>query len=357
MEQDCEAAHLKHRRLYGGARPKPNAVADLLAAAGISGDYDLLPLAGGANNSVFRVRARGTRSVLKSYFRHPYDPRDRLKVEYSFLTFAWNCGLRSLPRPLACSFQHGLALYEFLDGWRPQPGEVTPAMVEQTLDFYVELNKWRHRSQADCLPRASEACAYIADHLRCVDRRIRRLGMIEPLSALDRDVAAFIREQLSSTWISVREAALERSHEIGLVVNAEIPSEDWCLSPCDFGFHNAIMQEDGRLCFIDFEYAGWDDPARMVCDFFCQQQVPVPMNHYDLVRDRVAVTVSDPLQYRRRVELLLPVYRIKWCCILLNDFLPEGSARRRFAGRKGDANEGKAEQLRKAHHVLSSVMC
>ena len=230
-------------------------------------------------------------------------------------------------------------------------------MVEQALDFYLELNKWRHGSGADHLPRASEACARIADHLWCVDRRIRRLGMIEPLSALDRDAVAFIRKQLSGTWISVREAALERTREIGLMPNAEIPSEDWRLSPCDFGFHNVITQNDGRLCFIDFEYAGWDDPARMVCDFFCQQQVPVSMNHYDLVRDRVAVTVSEPSQYRSRVELLLPVYRIKWCCILLNDFLPEGGARRRFAGRADDTNEGKAEQLRKARHVLATVIC
>ena len=55
-----------------------------------------------------------------------------------------------------------------------------------------------------------------------------------------------------------------------------------CLSPSDFGFHNAIRRASGELCFIDFEYAGQDDPAKMACDFLCQPEVPVP----DACRER-----------------------------------------------------------------------
>jgi tyrosyl-tRNA synthetase len=28
--------------------------------------------------------------------------------------------------------------------------------------------------------------------------------------------------------------------------------------------------------FLDFEYAGWDGPAKLVCDFFCQPALPAP---------------------------------------------------------------------------------
>ena len=38
------------------------------------------------------------------------------------------------------------------------------------------------------------------------------------------------------------------------------------LSPSDFGLHNAMRDEDGRLRFIDFEYFGWDDPVKLVSD-------------------------------------------------------------------------------------------
>src|SRR5690606_1492036 len=39
------------------------------------------------------------------------------------------------------------------------------------------------------------------------------------------------------------------------------------LSPSDFGFHNMLRRDDGSLAFIDFEYFGWDDPAKLAADF------------------------------------------------------------------------------------------
>jgi Ser/Thr protein kinase RdoA (MazF antagonist) len=41
------------------------------------------------------------------------------------------------------------------------------------------------------------------------------------------------------------------------------------------------------------------------------------------------------------------VYRLKWCCIMLNDFLPAGNDRRRFAA-PVDEMERKWKQLEKA---------
>ena len=50
-------------------------------------------------------------------------------------------------------------------------------------------------------------------------------------------------------------------------VEAELPVEQRTLSPSDFGFHNALRRPDGRVVFLDLEYFGWDDPAKMISDF------------------------------------------------------------------------------------------
>ena len=115
-----------------------------------------------------------------------------------------------------------------------------------------------------------------------------------------------------------------------------------CLSPSDFGFHNALAGHDGKLTFLDFEYAGRDDPAKLASDFFCQPEVPVPL---ELSSRHFVRRLGDGLEPRRSragraVEILLDAYRIKWTCIILNDFLPLGAARRAFA----DAGE-RAEAL------------
>ena len=104
--------------------------------------------------------------------------------------------------------------------------------------------------------------------------------------------------------------------------------------------------------FLDFEYAGWDDPAKLTGDFFSQVAVPVPLAFKDEVFNAVAAMLPDREGALRRMHLLLPLYRIKWCCIILNHFLPVDSGRRDFA--QGALLEQKVEQLDKVKSLLAS---
>jgi hypothetical protein len=120
------------------------------------------------------------------------------------------------------------------------------------------------------------------------------------------------------------------------------------LSPSDFGFHNALKDEAGKLWFFDFEYAGWDDPAKLLCDFFCQPQVPVSIEHAESFVETLQMTVGDE-DLPARYKLLLPLHAAKWACILLNEFLRSDADRRRFAG----LMDRRTAQLEKARAMLA----
>ncbi len=94
------------------------------------------------------------------------------------------------------------------------------------------------------------------------------------------------------------------------------------LSPSDFGFHNALADAAGTLTFLDFEYAGRDDPAKLVSDFFCCPEVPVPLRF----RSEFVATLAEGLPldpaFPSRCDRLLDVYRFKWIAIIMNEFLP-----------------------------------
>src|SRR5262249_5648507 len=120
------------------------AAAGLLRAAGLEGGFSLRPLPGGANNRVFRVERDGPPALLKAYFQHPEARRDRLGAEYAFCAFAWEGGLRDLPRPLARDPEHRLGLYEFIEGRKLLPPEVDRGAVGQALAFLTEVNRRRH---------------------------------------------------------------------------------------------------------------------------------------------------------------------------------------------------------------------
>ena len=332
-----------------------NVVERLLQQAGFAGPFALTPLAGGANSKAFRVD-RGPREAplfLKEYFHHADDPRDRLGTEFAFASFAWEQGLRSIARPFALDRAAHGALYSFLDGRKLSAREVTPNAIGQCLRFLQALSACKGSPRATELPIASEACFCLEDHWNCLVRRVDRLESIEPVGVLDKQAWLFVNRELAPACAAYLGSARELAAVVGVVASAMIAPGDRCLSPSDFGFHNALMADDGTLRYLDFEYAGWDDPAKTVGDFFCQPACPVPMAYYGDFANQVAAMTSDPALHRMRMDLLLPMYRLKWCCILLNDFLPSGGSRRRFALQEQNENARKAEQLRKAQQALS----
>lgn len=329
---------------------------ELMSKVGLDADdISLQSMTGGGNNRVFRVETKDVSVLLKAYFQHPEDPRDRLGTEFAFSRFAWENGIRCLPQPLGCDRQSGTAIYQFIEGRQLQPQEVTETAVKAALNFYQQLNSHKSRPDAQSLPKGSEACFTIAEHLNCVERRLQRLQGIENSSGINREAAYFIENNLLPVWDGVRNSVPEKADKLGLALDAEIKPEDRCLSPSDFGFHNAIFSKDGNLHFIDFEYAGWDDPAKTVGDFFCQPAVPVPLDYYNFLVEAVVSDLSAPEIERQRIGMLLSVYQIKWCCIMLNDFLPVGSKRRRFAGAVENPERKKVEQLQKARRAMERI--
>jgi hypothetical protein len=56
------------------------------------------------------------------------------------------------------------------------------------------------------------------------------------------------------------------------------------------------------------------------------------------------------------VNLLLPVFELKWCCIMLNEFLPEGDGRRAFAGVGESRDTQRQRQLRKVESALARIV-
>jgi len=57
-----------------------------------------------------------------------------------------------------------------------------------------------------------------------------------------------------------------------------------------------------------------------------------------------------------RLRIVYPLYVLKWCTILLNEFLPERLARRKFSFQNGvDERALKHEQLEKARRMLNRI--
>lgn len=326
-------------------------VSEMLRSAGINGDFSLHSLAGGGNNRVYLVRTSDARFLLKRYYRDADTTNRRLYSDFAFSSFAWSSGIDAVPRPVAKDEEASLALYEFIDGKPLLPEEIERGEVRQALAFFLSLNSSERREEARKLPEAAEACFSVEQHLRCVERRIELLLGMGTESPLQREAKRFVQEELSEKWRRIADRVRRWGSGEGYELSQQLPPEERCVSPSDFGFHNALREPDGRLRFFDFEYAGRDDPAKAVSDFFCQPALPVPSDCWEIFAPPVAGMYEDAEFHLRRFEILLPVYRVKWCCIMLNPFLPAGSSRRSFAMRAWQLADYKEEQLAKAKRL------
>jgi hypothetical protein len=313
----------------------------LLAQAGLSGPRSVRQLQGGGNNRVFVVETDARPVVLKEYFHHPDDPRDRLGAEFGFSQFAWAIGVRTIPRPLAADRDEHLGVYDYVDG--VQPHSVDVAAVDQALAFVAQLNGQRQRGRD--LPNAAEACFSLDEHLERVAARVAALECVQ-----DEQARQLVNDVLGPAWESVRAAVAGIAASMGISLSRPLAGADRCISPSDFGFHNALLDARGQYWFLDFEYAGWDDPAKLVCDFFCQPERPVPLRFFDAVVADIARACSDPAWHERRIRLLWPAHQVKWACILLNEFLPVSRLRRQFAG--ADPRHARHQRLERSRDLL-----
>jgi Phosphotransferase enzyme family len=313
-------------------------------------DFTLEPVSNGGNNQVYKLVANDESHLVKHYFYHPDDRRDRFASERAFYSYLEEADVHRMPRSQHWMLKERLAVFEFVDGRKPE--EATPAMVQQALEFFSEMNAYRHSADAAALPAASEACFSLREHVETVAQRVNRLVQITPEAEIDGKAMDFVFNGIQPKWDDIAGEVIRSAAREGYA--APLSAGSRCLSPSDFGFHNSIFGRGGKLRFFDFEYAGWDDPVKTVCDFFCQPAVPV--DHALLPEFTAKVEELFPdANITARVKALLPLYQIKWCCIMLNEFLPTSAARRRFAQGDDDETGRKTRQLERARALCDSI--
>ena len=304
-------------------------LADFCEGLGIRGPLQIEPVGNGRNSRVERISNGDGEWILKRYFAPGAQTRDRLAVEYGFLEYLQASGVADVARPLGCDRASHFAIYTKLPGRRVDT--ITDDHIAQAARFIAAINRDASSAQAHAqalaLPRAADACATLGDHLGLVSARLSQFAEMPATTDLEHQVRDWI-----ATRLVPASAAIERS------LRAHASAADRIvpiLSPSDFGFHN-VLDDNGHLSFVDFEYAGWDDPAKLACDFLCQPEIPVSAAHGMQFVDMLAHSVAPGTALVERVALLLPVHRLKWCCILLNEFRAEHRARRLHAGIEAD---------------------
>ena len=345
------AAIIHH--VLGEAATTPPGLPDVAAIAARLAGLSVraaTPVRTGGNNRLFKISASdGTHFALKAYPRQASDHRDRLATEFKALDFLRSSGIKQVPHPLACDPSSGCALYEWIEG---EPPSADRAAIDAALALADRLRELSRHHGAAAMPAASEACLSAAMIVEQIERRLAALRAVAPSY---HDLEAFLERQFAPVAARAIRNARAALCAPDFDFDAALEGPRRCLSPSDFGFHNALALRDGRIVFLDFEYFGWDDPVKLTSDFMLHPGMNLPADLARYFRAGATDLFGAERDFELRLNASLPLYALRWTMILLNEFLPDRWTRKVLAGFEGERTEALTRQLGKARAMIARL--
>jgi hypothetical protein len=280
-------------------------------------EASLIQLQGGINNRVFLCGEGSVKHVIKGYSDVTQGQRDRMQAEVDFLNYACLVAPHYVPQLVHHDFSIRCIVIEHLDGEAYTESVVpAPRDIAGALNFFQLLNTDRAAAKKHISLDAAEGFLRLSEHVANARHRLSQMGTDHLPRELQIQATDLLKKLNAAS-----ERAINKTESLisSGIVSDVIDPDQRCISPSDFGFHNAIRTNSGPR-FIDFEFSGWDDPAKAAVDFALQPGVPTGTPISSLL---AAANCNQINIIKKRCETLGPVLRIKWLCIILAVLQPE----------------------------------
>jgi len=306
---------------------------------------------GQGNSTVYQIHVSGKEAyALKYYPDKLADNRPRLKTEFQAFRLLHQYNIINVPKVFEKDEDLNLGLYEWMEG----ESVIDPTLddLKQAVDFVNQLHILSWKIDESDIKLASEACLSAADLIEQIEQRLWR---IKSVSVNSQNLHRFFVQTFEPLWKKVK----EESYSLWPLESRDssLPREKQTLSPSDFGFHNALQGSGGKLTFIDFDYFGWDDPVKLTADFIWHPAMNLNSELKEKWKIAMLEIYSGDPYFEDRLNAAMPLYGLRWAMIVLNEFLPGFTERRRNAGRTGsyDERKSKKNQLAKARRYCERV--
>ena len=248
--------------------------------------------------------------MIKGFSSKPKSGHDRFRAEVEFLNYAQMVASQFVPKLLHADEVGRSVVLEYIEGERFKEGHSpSKESVDQAIAFMKRLNEDQGAARQYVSGGAAEGFLRLTEHLENIDLRLKLMGVEHVPDVCKAEAQRLI--DFAKHRLSTLQDRTEYLLSQGYCADALDPLER-CVSPSDFGFHNAIRTCTG-VKFCDFEFAGWDDPAKTIADFDLQPKVPVSPRTQALAE---AIEAWDA-RHSFRHQVLAPILKLKWACIIL----------------------------------------
>lgn len=262
----------------------------------------------GINSSSWKVSSGSKKYFLKFYIKSAKDKRDRIGNESRFTELLKEGGFNNFPNILLTNKKENWTLFEWLDGekiFKPNKKD-----FEELILFIQKIQLLRNLKSSENICSASEACFNLIEHKELVLYRLNEI-----INATKGSLKEWLKKEVLD---SINKCEAQYNNYFSLS-NSKYLIKNKILSPSDIGFHN-VLRINNKLYFHDFEYAGWDDPHKLIVDILIQPE--------NILNKHIAIKIINSLEFsfsiKKNLDFLkvyLTLYRAKWVSIILKKIL------------------------------------
>jgi len=319
--------------------------------------YDLSQLTGSLSHRVYKCKGNDGNFYLMKYYHRP-DPTSDVNLvnEYNSSLFMWNHGINQIPEPVNIDVNTRISIYRFINGSRLDPKDVGEEQIGQLVDFLSALHDLSKVEDSAEMTPAGESFFSLDQLFAEIDNKIESLKSYDESNPYGIELKCFIESNLMKGLESLKSDAsmLYESYDLS---DSDLILYEWTtLSPSDFGFHNALLDDDGKLFFLDFEFFGRDDPVKVVSDFILRPEADLNKKlYFAFLRRIIPIYQKEERTFKERLESIFPLIAVKTLLLPLADFEPENFNKRKQKLSDEKINEIMKKQLQKAEDLVGTI--
>lgn len=308
---------------------------------------EIIPHSVGGNNRIFSFSTDANDYIIKYYSPNQKDDRNRIGREWCFLEYLHSKSITCVPSPIVKNTNKSFSILSKIDGQSPTKETDRDHLVNVSVRFINMINTNLDPYLKGNVSHAFEHNLDISNTLLNVQKRFQHLRQFN--STTNSQLNDIITE--AENKLAFKAAEIEATRGCDHDLTEVLSQSQLCLSPSDFGFHNLLLKEKDNPYFIDFEYAGWDDPAKLICDFILH-----PANQLsDLETKLFLQSIKLPMINLERCKYAYGLFALKWVAIILNIFLPEQLNRKQFSNPNLNVEAEKIYRLKTSKRMLKKI--
>lgn len=264
------------------------------------------------NSQVFKIQTNEKKNFCLKYYPNPtIDELSRLENEYNSMKLFQYLSLNT-PKAIYKNTFMNFGIFEFLNGSKII--KKNTKNIETILEFIIEIQKIK-KIKNNKVQNAKEACLTINELIKQIEFRFIKLKETN-LVLKNIKLSKFLNK-----FEHVKNLVIKKIYQQfdKIALKKILEKKYQIIHPADFGFHNSIVLND-RLYFLDFEYLGYDDPVKLISDFYWHPGMNLNTNMKKTWLFKSKKIFNYP-GLNIKLKYLLNAYGLRWSLIILNDFI------------------------------------